>query len=131
MEEDMMEFLLDHYKNPRNYGTLESPTVTHEEGNSTCGDVVKIDLLIEDDVVRDVKFTGEGCAISQASASILTDLVMGKGVIELRAMDMDHFLRELGIKLTPVRLKCALLPLKVFKTALYGITEWPDERKTG
>lgn len=131
MEVDRMEFLLDHYKNPRNFGTIDEPTVSHEEGNSTCGDLVRFDLAIEDGIVKEVRFKGAGCAISQASASILSELILNKKVEDLKKLDMDTFLKELGIKLTPIRLKCALLPLKVFKTAVYGIKEWPDELKTG
>ncbi len=131
LEIDPLEILLDHYKSPRNYGTIENASISHEEGNATCGDVVRIDLRIEDNKVAEVKFTGKGCAISQAAASILTEMIDSKSLDEIKKIDMETFLRELGVKLTPIRLKCALLPLKVLKTGVYGIAEWPDEEEGG
>lgn len=131
IEIDRMEILLDHYKSPRNFGTIEDADISHEEGNSTCGDVVRIDLRIKDGVVSEVKFTGKGCAISQAAASILTEMIDSKSIEEIKRIDMETFLRELGVKLTPIRLKCALLPLKVLKTGVYGIVEWPQEAGSG
>jgi nitrogen fixation NifU-like protein len=126
-EVDRMEILLDHYKNPRNYGTIEDADISHEEGNATCGDVVRIDLKLEDERVAMVRISGKGCAISQAAASILSEMIEGKTLEEIKKINMDVFLRELGVKLSPIRLKCALLPLKVLKTGVYGIKEWPHE----
>ncbi|MEM4409947.1 MAG: iron-sulfur cluster assembly scaffold protein [Candidatus Caldarchaeum sp.] len=126
-EVDRMEILLDHYKNPRNYGTIEDADISHEEGNATCGDVVRIDLKLEDGRVSMVRISGKGCAISQAAASILSEMIDGKTLEEIKKINMEVFLRELGVKLSPIRLKCALLPLKVLKTGVYGIREWPHE----
>lgn len=128
-EFDQMEFLLDHYRNPRNYGTLENADISHEEGNPSCGDVVRIDLIIQDDRVADVKFTGKGCAISQASASILSEVIMDKSLEEVKKISMDDMIDALGIRISPTRVKCAILPLKVVKMGVYGINVSPDEEK--
>jgi nitrogen fixation NifU-like protein len=116
------EDILEHSKYPSNYGALEQPSASHEEHNPLCGDTVRIDLLIADDVVQDIKFSGHGCAISQASASMLTEAIKGKSVEEARAFTKDDLLDLLGLPLqhNPVRLKCALISLKAFKMGLYG-----------
>jgi nitrogen fixation NifU-like protein len=123
------EEILEHSKYPSNYGTLDHPTVSHEEHNPLCGDEVRIDLLIEDGVVQDVRFSGHGCAISQASASMLTDAVKGMSVEDARAFNKDDLLEMIGIPLhrNPMRLKCALLSLKAFKMGLYGSSEPLDD----
>lgn len=128
-ELDQMEFLLDHYRNPRNHGTLDNADISHEEGNPSCGDVVRIDLIIRDDRVADVKFTGKGCAISQASASILSELIMDKSLDEVKKISMDDMVNALGIRISPTRLKCAILPLKVVKAGVYGVNLCPDKGK--
>src|SRR5258705_13957875 len=84
-------------------------------------------LLIDDDVVKDVRFEGKGCAISQASASILTEEIKGKPLAEVRAIDRQHILENLGIPISPARIKCALLGLKTLKGAAWGLSEWPGE----
>ncbi|MEE9252389.1 MAG: iron-sulfur cluster assembly scaffold protein [Thermodesulfobacteriota bacterium] len=124
---DRLEYLLDHYKYPRNYGTIENPDISHEEGNPSCGDVVRFDFKVSDNMVAQIRFSGKGCAISQASASILSEMIKDKSLDEIKEITMDDVLGELGIKLSPIRLKCALLPLKVVKAGVYGINEWPDE----
>jgi nitrogen fixation NifU-like protein len=128
MDDFYRELILDHYKNPRNYGTLEQPDFTYEDDNPLCGDRIRIDVkLDEQGRVAAVRFSGQGCAISQASASMLTEEIMGKTLEELRRFDKDALLEMLGIQLSPVRLKCALLSLKVLKAGAYGLTDWPGE----
>ncbi len=128
MDDFYRELILDHYKNPRNYGTLDHPDITYEDDNPLCGDRIRIDLkLDEQGRVAEVRFSGQGCAISQASASMLTEEVLGKTLDELRQFDKQALLEMLGIQLSPVRLKCALLSLKVLKAGAYGLTDWPGE----
>jgi nitrogen fixation NifU-like protein len=127
MEDLYREAILDHYQNPRNYGVLENATLSYEEDNPVCGDHIRLDVVVDDGRVSDVRFSGHGCAISQASASMLTEEMLGKTVDELKALDKDFILDMLGIPLGPVRLKCALLSLKVLKAGLYGIKGWPGD----
>jgi nitrogen fixation NifU-like protein len=112
------EIVLDHYKNPHNFGTLDPADYTAEDSNPLCGDQIRIDLNVEDGVVTDIKFQGRGCAVSMASASILTDMVMGQPLEEVRALTKDDLLEEIGIPVTPARLKCATLGLNVLKLSL-------------
>ncbi|MFI5420667.1 MAG: Fe-S cluster assembly sulfur transfer protein SufU [Nitrososphaerales archaeon] len=121
MSSDMYkEIILDYYKNPRNRGTMESPDAKSKDSNPLCGDVIEMQLKFTDDKVSDIKFNGDGCAISQASASMLTELVMGKSIEEVRNIDKSILLENLGSpNLGAVRIKCALLPLKVMKSAVY------------
>jgi nitrogen fixation NifU-like protein len=110
MEDFYRENILDHYRNPRNKGQLEDPTHTHEEDNPLCGDVIQIDLHVNDgDVIEQVRFDGHGCAISQASASMLTELIQDKTLEEAKELSKEDILEALGIEIGPVRLKCALL----------------------
>ena len=115
------EIILDHYQNPRNRGTLDPNDYTYEDSNPLCGDEVRIDIRVKDDTIGDIAFSGQGCAISQASASILMELVEGKSLDEVKQLGKEELLDELGIELSPARLKCALLSLKVLKAGLYGI----------
>ena len=121
MEDFYREYILDHYRNPRNRGTLDPADITYEDSNPLCGDQLRIDLLVKDGVVDDVKFSGRGCAISQASASMLTEMIEGKPLDEVKQISKDDILEMLGIPLTPVRVKCALLGLKVLKGGVYGV----------
>ena len=121
------EDLLDHYENPSNYGTLPNPDISHEEDNPLCGDRIRIDLLVEDDIITEVRFSGHGCTISQAAASMLTEEIEGKSLTEVKKLSRDDILDMIGIPLGPVRLKCALLALKVLKAGAYGIKGWPGE----
>jgi len=109
--------ILDHYKNPRNYGELEDPTFSHVGENPMCGDEIRMDVALgtEDDeeVIERVAFSGDGCAISQASASLLTSELEGKTVDELLAMDRDDVVDLLGVDISPMRIKCAVLAEKV------------------
>ena len=124
------EVILDHYKAPRNHGVLEPYDAIAEGQNPLCGDEIIVSLRLgEDDVIEDVGFEGRGCAISQAATSMLTDLVKGRTATEVAAMPKDELLDEIGIPLTPVRLKCALLGLGVLKVALHRArgTPLPEE----
>ena len=128
MEDFYREYILDHYRNPRNRGVIENPDYTYEDSNPLCGDELRIDLRVNDrDVVEDVKFSGRGCAISQASASMLTELVEGRSLDEVKAISKEDLLETLGITLSPVRVKCALLSLKVLKGGVYGIGEADED----
>jgi nitrogen fixation NifU-like protein len=115
------EYILDHYKNPRNFGRLEHPDITHEEENPLCGDVIGMDFQVKDGVIEDVRFHGRGCAISQASASLLTERLKGMPLEAARKIDKTDVLGELGIQISPARIKCALLSLKVLKVGAYGL----------
>ncbi len=117
------EYILDHYKNPRNFGRLERADISHEENNPLCGDVIGMDFQVKDDVIEDVRFHGRGCAISQASASLLTERLKGMSLDEARKIDKADVLEELGIEISPARLKCALLSLKVLKVGAYGLSQ--------
>ena len=122
MEDLYRENILDHYQNPRNYGSLDDPDISYEDDNPMCGDVIRIDVkLDEENRISQVSFSGEGCAISTASASMLTEKVLGKTVDAVKQIGKEDILDMLGIQLGPVRLKCALLPLKVLKAGVYGI----------
>ena len=115
------EIILDYYRHPRNKGTLAHPQVQAKDTNPLCGDVVEIQMeLDKGDNVKDVRFNGHGCAISQASASMLTELVKGKSLDEARKISKEEILSLIGGQLSAVRLKCALLSLKVLKTGLYS-----------
>lgn len=123
------EELLDHYENPSNYGTLPNPNISHEEDNPLCGDRIRIDLIVEDDIITEVRFSGHGCTISLAAASMLTEEIEGKSLTEVKKLSRDDILDMIGIPLGPVRLKCALLALKVLKAGAYGIKGWPGEEE--
>jgi nitrogen fixation NifU-like protein len=129
MNFDQMEYILDHYKNPRNLGALQEPDISHEEGNPSCGDVIRIDLRIRDNKVRETRFSGKGCAISQAAASMLTEMIIDKTLEEIRSITKDDIMNALGIRISPIRFKCATLALKVLKSGLYGIKNWPGEEE--
>ncbi len=120
------EYILDHYKNPRNFGRLENPDITHEEDNPLCGDVVGMDFRVKDGVIEDVRFHGRGCAISQASASLLTERLKGMALDKARKIDKNDVIGELGIQISPARIKCALLSLKVLKVGAYGLADDED-----
>jgi len=129
MEDLYRDFILDHYRNPRNAGTLESPDATFEDVNPLCGDKIRMDVKLHDGVVSDVKFCGRGCAISQASASLLTEEIKGKTLNEINKMSKEDVLANLGITISAARLKCALLGLKVLKEALALRYEPSEEEK--
>jgi nitrogen fixation NifU-like protein len=109
--------ILDHYRNPRNYGKLEDPTFSHVGENTSCGDEITVDVTLDEaeEIVADVAFRGEGCAISQAAASLLTEEVRGLTLEELYALDRDDVLELLGVEVTPMRIKCAVLAEKILQ----------------
>ena len=113
------EVILDHYKNPRGHGVIDGADAEAEGQNPLCGDEVSIAVSFEGDTIADVRFQGRGCAISQAATSMLMDMVRGRTAQEVASMSRDELLEEVGIPLTPVRLKCALLGLGVLKLALH------------
>ena len=128
-EQFYREYILDHYKNPRNYGRLESPTLSHEEDNPLCGDIIGIDLAVKDGNIADVRFHGRGCAISQASASLLTERLKGLSLAEARKISKEDVFEDLGIDISPARIKCALLSLKVLKVGAWGLGDWSGEEE--
>jgi nitrogen fixation NifU-like protein len=133
MDDFYREEILEHYTHPHNYGTLENADISHEENNPLCGDQVRFDIKLDEDgqTIKDVRFSGVGCAISKASASMLSDLIIGQTMDDIKEMTKEDVMDELGIDLGPVRLKCALLPLKVVKIGAYGLDGWQAEDDSG
>lgn len=128
MSDDLYrEIIIDHSRNPRHFGTLDPADFSYEDVNPLCGDEVRIDLRVKDDKVEEIAFSGRGCAISQASASILTEMVEGKTLDEVKAITKEDLLEELMVPVSPARLKCALLSLKVLKAGIYGVGHEEDE----
>ncbi len=124
------EVILDHYRNPRSHGLIEQPDAIAEGQNPLCGDEVSVTVRFgEDDRIEQIGFEGRGCAISQAATSMLTELVQGRTATEVATMPKEELLEEIGIPLTPVRLKCAILGLGVLKVALHKAkgTPLPEE----
>ncbi|OGI21831.1 MAG: hypothetical protein A2808_02710 [Candidatus Moranbacteria bacterium RIFCSPHIGHO2_01_FULL_55_24] len=112
------DHILDHYHNPRNYGNLPHATHHAEALNPTCGDSLALDLNIEDGIIKEVGFTGKGCAISLASASLLFEEAKGKETVKMQVLAPEDVLKLTGLALSPVRMKCALLSLETLKKAL-------------
>ena len=114
------EMIVDYSRNPVNYGEIEDHDVTFHDANPLCGDSIDIDMKISDNTVTDIKFHGKGCAICMACSSVLTEITKGKSLDEVRSIEKNDVLGELGLEhLQAVRIKCALLSLKVLKSALY------------
>jgi nitrogen fixation NifU-like protein len=128
MDDFYKEYILDHYRNPRNFGHLEHADVVAEDLNPLCGDRIRVELKLDDGKVDDVRFTGKGCAISQASMSMLTESLRGQRLEDIARIPKEKVLENVGIGISPARMKCAMLGLKVLKTAALGeIASWPDE----
>ena len=121
MSSDLMygEIIMDYYRHPKNYGRLEKPDAAFRDVNPSCGDIVEVHLQIKDGMITDIRFSGKGCAISQAACSMFTELVKEKELEEARKIGKQEVLDMLGIPISMARMKCALLGLKVFKYALY------------
>ena len=118
------EQILDHYGNPRNEGSLEDPDISVERQNPVCGDVIRLDINLEDGRVTEVRFSGQGCVISIASASMFTQAIQGKTIDELNAMDDDDIFDMLGVDLGPSRANCGVLPLRVLQE---GLSQWEEK----
>ena len=130
MDDLYREIILDHYQSPRNKEILSPADIDYEEDNPVCGDHIRLTVQLDgDERVTAVGWEGEGCAISQASASMLSEEIIGKTLEELRSFSKEDVLELLGIELGPVRIKCALLSLKVLKAGAYGLTAWPGEEE--
>lgn len=128
MDDLYREIIIDRYKNPHFRGTLDPHDISYEDDNPLCGDHIRIDLRLDDKgKVSEAAFDGHGCAISQATADLLLESIQGKTVDEIKALNRDDILEMLGIELGPVRVKCALLSLKVLKAGVYGLGETSDE----
>jgi len=124
MEDFYREMIIERYKTPHFRGVLDPNDISYEDDNPSCGDHIQVDVrLDENNVVTEALFSGEGCAISQASADLLMESIIGKNLEDLKDLSKEDILENLGIELGPVRLKCALLPLKVLKAGVYGIGE--------
>jgi nitrogen fixation NifU-like protein len=128
MDDFYRDYILDHYRNPRNFGTLERADVEAEDLNPLCGDQIRMQIKLEDGVISDVRFSGKGCAISQASASMLTERVKGMKLSDVAKLPKEAVLENVGIGISPTRMKCAMLGLRVLKSAAIGrLAGWPDE----
>ena len=122
--------ILDYYRNPRNFGTLENPDIKARDTNPFCGDVIEMHAEVQDGRIAEIRFTGKGCAISRAAASMLTELIQGKSLEEAARVTKEEILEVLSIPISGIRLKCALLGLKVFKLGLYDYIGKAKEEET-
>jgi nitrogen fixation protein NifU and related proteins len=120
MDDMYREYILDHYRDPRNHGHLEHPSIAAADTNPLCGDRIEIDLNVTNNRVSEVRFSGRGCAISQASASMLTERIEGSTLEELRALTPQDVLEMLGVPIGPARQRCALLSLRVLHQGIGG-----------
>jgi nitrogen fixation NifU-like protein len=128
MDDLYREVIIEHYKNPSYRGKLDPHDISFADNNPLCGDHIQIDLQVSaEGIVTDARFDGQGCAISQASADLLLESIIGKSLEDIKKINKDYILDLLGIELGPVRLKCALLSLKVLKAGVYGLQEAGDD----
>lgn len=129
MEDFYRELIIERYKTPHFRGELDPNDITYEDDNPTCGDHIRIDVrLDENQIVTEAVFSGEGCAISMASADLMLESIIGKSIEDVKELVKEDILDMLGIELGPTRLKCALLPLKVLKAGIYGVGETDTQR---
>lgn len=128
MDDLYREVIIERYKSPQYKGELDPHDISFEDENPLCGDHIRIDLRVDEDgKVTEAAFSGHGCAISQASADLLLESIIGKSLDEIKQLNRDDVLELIGIDLGPVRMKCALLSLKVLKAGVYGLGEASDE----
>jgi nitrogen fixation NifU-like protein len=129
MDDFYRDYILDHYRNPRNFGHLEHPDAQADDLNPLCGDTIHMELNVDPaGIVRAIAFSGKGCAISQASASMLTESIKGMKLEDVAKLSKDVVLENVGIGISPTRMKCAMLGLRVLKSAAIGeLAGWPDE----
>lgn len=128
MEDLYREIIIDHFKNPQFRGHLDPNTIEFQDDNPLCGDHIEITLRVDESgKVAEGRFDGKGCAISQSSADLLIESIIGKSLDEIKGLTKQHILDLLGIELGPVRLKCALLSLKVLKAGVYGLGKATDD----
>lgn len=125
MEQVYLDNILDQFKHPRNYGEMKNPSIKHHDSNPLCGDEITIALRVRNNRIGDVRFLGHGCAISQAAASMLTEKIKGMDIEKAKQIKNEDVFEMLGIKLSPLRMKCALLGLQVLKAGIakhkYGV----------
>ncbi len=136
MDDLYRQNILDHFKNPRNYGKLDNPDIEADEENISCGDRIGMGIKIKYQksnikYIEEIKFHGEGCAITMASASLLTEKVKGKNLEDAKKIGKDEIMKMLGVTLTPTRMKCALLPLEVLQKTLLQIETGKNNKKIG
>jgi nitrogen fixation NifU-like protein len=126
MEELYRDYILDHYKNPRNFGELDAHDLEFHDHNPLCGDELGVHIKVEDGKIAELRFHGQGCAISQAAASIASEELIGMPVDDVSKLTADWVIEQLGIDISATRRKCALLNLKVLRGATTGDPSWPD-----
>jgi nitrogen fixation protein NifU and related proteins len=126
MDELYRDYILEHYKEPRNFGELPDSDLQFHDKNPLCGDEMEVQIKVEDGKIADLKWHGQGCAISQAAASIASEELIGMPVDEAAKLDADWMLEQMGIEISATRRKCALLNLKVLRGAVTGDPSWPE-----
>jgi nitrogen fixation protein NifU and related proteins len=131
MDDLYRDYILEHYRRPHNFGVIEEPSATHEGSNPLCGDRITMQLALKDGVVERIGFTGRGCAISQASASLLTDEIKGKPLEDVAGFRADDLLELLGIEISPARLKCAMLSFDSLQALLDEVGVKPASSEAG
>jgi nitrogen fixation NifU-like protein len=126
MDELYRDYILEHYKEPRNFGELAEHDLEYHDRNPLCGDEMEVHIVVDDGRIADLKWHGQGCAISQAAASIASDELIGMPVEEAAKLDADWMIDQMGIQISATRRKCALLNLKVVRGAVTGDASWPE-----
>jgi nitrogen fixation NifU-like protein len=126
MDELYRDYILDHYKNPKNFGELPERDLEFHDKNPLCGDEMELQIRVEDGTIADLKWHGQGCAISQAAASIASEELIGMPLDDAAKLDADWMLEQMGIEISATRRKCALLNLKVLRGATTGDPSWPE-----